>query len=167
MAYDDRALARATNGQYHNSLKHSSFDSTLERQDVQRLWDPSHPERIALILQNWNTKHCFLHGMQIALFEAFSDPSTSRFALYLFSSAETLRPTEGNYCGPLPAGIWRLDVFDFSPPPAVADSPILDTEGLPGDRSGTRKFSLLSSNLDIPVVSGTSETGLSALSALI
>jgi len=173
MAYDKRALARATNGQYYNSLKYPSLHSTLKSQDVQLFWDPSYPENIELILHKWNTKHFFSHNAQIALCQAFSDPLTcdpltSWFALYLFSSEKPLPPAEGNYYDTLPMGVWLLDIFDFSPPSTVGDPP-LDTEGPSAGRtwSGARKISLLSSNLDIPVSSGTSEKGLSTLSPLL
>ena len=74
-----------------------------KRQDAQRFssWRPPHPESMAPILQEWNSKVFFRRESQIALCEAFTDPESSRFELYLFSSAKSLPPAEGNNYSPL------------------------------------------------------------------
>jgi hypothetical protein len=105
---------------------------------------------MARTLHEWNTNVFFWDGAQIALCEAFTDAESSRFALYYFSSAKALPPAEGDNYSPLPEGLRRLDIFDFSPPPidTVADVPIPATEDNPADRHGARKISLILSNLD-------------------
>ena len=106
---------------------------------------------MARILHEWNTKIFFGNGAQIVLCNAFTDAESSRFALYCFSSAKTLPPAEGNNYSPLPEGLRRLDIFDFSPPDiyTVADVPIPVTKDDPIDRHGARKISLISSNVDL------------------
>ena len=133
------------------SLKCLSFYSTIKSQDAQRFWYPLYPENMARTLHEWNTKIFFGHGAQIALCETFTDAESSWFALYCFSSAKALPPAEGDNYSPLPEGLRRLDIFDFSPPPinTVPDVPILVTEDDPADRLGARKISLISSNLDV------------------
>ena len=133
------------------SLKCLSFHSTIKPQDAQRFWYPLHPENMALTLHVWNTKIFFGRGAQIALCETFTDAESSWFTLYCFSSAKALPPAEGDNYSPLPEGLRRLDIFDFSPPPinTVPDVPILVTEGDLADRHGARKISLISSNLDV------------------
>lgn len=151
MQYDERTLERTPNGQCRTSLKYPSFYSTIKLQDAQRFWYPLHPENIARTLHEWNTKIFFGHGAQIALCETFTDAELSRFALYFFSSARALPPAEGNNYFPLPEGLRRLDIFDFSPAPinTTADIPILVTEDISADGHGGRKISLISSNLEI------------------
>ena len=106
---------------------------------------------MAHTLHKWNTDIFFWHGAQIALCEAFTDAESSRFALYCFSSAKVLPSAEGDNYSPLPEGLRRLDIFDFSPPAidTVADVPILLTEDNVADHYGARKISLISSNLDV------------------
>ena len=106
---------------------------------------------MACTLHEWNTKIFFGHGAQIALCEAFTGIELSRFVLYFFSSPKALPPPKGSNYSPLPEGLRRLDIFDFSQPPinTVADVPILGTECIPIDRHGARKISLVSSNLDV------------------
>jgi hypothetical protein len=133
------------------SLEYLSFHSTIKPQDAQQFWYPLHPENMARTLHQWNTKIFFGHGAQIALCEAFTDAESSRFALYYFSSAKALPPAEGDNYSPLPEGLQRLDIFDFSLPAinTVADALILVTGDDPADRHGARKISLISSNLDV------------------
>ena len=106
---------------------------------------------MARTLHEWNKNVFFWHGAQIALCEAFTDAESSRFALYCFLSAKALPPVEGDNYSPLPEGLQRLDIFDFSPPPidTVSDIPVLVTEDNLADHHGTRKISLISSNLDV------------------
>jgi hypothetical protein len=139
------------------SLNYFSFHSTIKPQDAQQFWYPLHPENMAHTLHEWNTKIFFERGARIALCEAFTDAESSRFALYYFSSAKALPPAEGDNYSPLPEGLRRLDIFDFSPPldflsapiNTVAEVPILLTEDNAADRHGARKISLISSNLDV------------------
>ena len=133
------------------SLKYLSFYSTIKLQDAQEFWYPLHPENLAHTLHEWNTKIFFWHGAQISLCEAFTDAESSRFALYCFLSAKALPPVEGDNYSPLPEGLQRLDIFDFSPPPidTVSDIPVLVTEDNLADHHGARKISLISSNLDV------------------
>jgi len=139
--------------------------------DIQLFWDPFHPQNIAPIVHNWNATHFFSHKTQIALCQEFSERLTNWFSLYLFSSEKPLPSAVINYYGPLPTGIWLLDIFNCSPRLTVGDPliPPLRTEGpLVGrPRPGARKFSLLSSNSDISVSSRTSEKGVSILSPQI
>jgi hypothetical protein len=132
------------------SLKFLSFHSTIKSQDAQQFEYPLHPGDMADVLHEWNTKIFSRYGVQIALCKEFTDAESSRFALYCFSSAKALPPAEGDNYSPLPEGLRRLDIFDFSSAPinTVLDVPILVTEDDPADRHGARKISLISSNLD-------------------
>ena len=158
MPYDGRALERTTNGQCHISLRyHFSFfiqRCYIKRQDAQRFWYPPLPENMALTLHEWNTNIFSGHGAQIALCEVFPDTHNgpSRFAFYFFSSAKALPPAEGNNYSPLPQGLRRLDIFDFSPPPitTVSDVAVLvGPEDIPADRHWARRISLISGNLGV------------------
>ena len=106
---------------------------------------------MAHTLHKWNTDIFFWHGAQIALCEAFTDAELSRFALYCFSSAKALPRAEGDNYSPLPEGLQRLDIFDFSLPAinTVVDVAILVTEDDPADCHEARKMSLISSNPDV------------------
>ena len=133
------------------SLKYLSFHPTIKPQDAQQFEYPLHPGDMADFLHEWNTKIFFRYGVQIALCKEFTDAESSRFALYCFSSTKVLPAAEGDNYSPLPEGVRRLDIFDFSSAPidTAPDVPILVTEDDPADRHGARKMSLISSNLDV------------------
>ena len=133
------------------SLKCLPFRSTKQPQDTQQFGYPLHPGDMAGALHEWNRNIFSRYGVQIALCKEFTDAESSRFALYCFSTANVLPPAEGDNYSPLPEGLRRLDIFDFSSAPinTVADVPTLVTEDSAADCYGVTKISLISSNLDV------------------